>query len=87
MRYDTFHFVSFLGAVDLLKKNPTSIRWETNKVTDDLKIPVSGVPYILLAKRRYQRHQEEDIHKKFKENYQIKKERQECATNFRPLFY
>ena len=66
MRYDTFHFVSFLDAVDLLKKNPTSIRWETNKVTDDLKIPVSGVPYILLAKRRYQRHQEENIDKKSK---------------------
>ena len=52
VRYDTLHFLSFLDAVNILKKNPVTVIWETNKVIDYLKIPFNGVPYILLAKRR-----------------------------------
>ena len=81
MRYDTFHFLSFLDVVNILKKNPVTVRWETNKVTDSLKIPFSGVPYILLAKRRYQYHQEQDMHKKLKENYQVKKEERQTSDH------
>ena len=66
--------------VDILKKNPVTIRWDTNKVTDNLKLPFSGVPYILLAKRRYQCHQGEDMHKKLSTE-------KETVTNFRPLFH
>ena len=80
MRYDTFHFLSFLDVVNILKKNPVTVRWETNKVTDNLKIPFNGVPYILLAKRRYQCHQGEDMQKKSKENYQVKKKRDKLQT-------
>ena len=39
VRYDTFHFLSFLDIVDILKKNPVTIWWETNKVTDNSKSP------------------------------------------------
>ena len=54
VRYDTFHFLSCLVIVDNLKKNPVTIRWETNKVTDNLKIPFFDVP---LGKQRYYCHQ------------------------------
>lgn len=70
MRSDTFHFLSFLAVVDILYKNAIIIRWERNKVTDNLNIPLYGVsfysfpPYTLLAKGRYQCHQGEDMHKK-----------------------
>ena len=52
-----------------------------NKVTDNLKIPFSGVPYILLAKQRYQCHQGEDMHKKSKDNYQVKKKERQTSEN------
>ena len=51
------------------------------KLTDNLKIPFSGVPYILLAKRRYQFHQGEDTHKKSKENYQAKRKEQQTSDH------
>ena len=62
--YDTFHFLSVLDVVNILKKNLVIVILETNKVTDYLRIPFNGLPYILLAKQRYQCHQGEDIHKK-----------------------
>ena len=51
------------------------------KLTDNLKIPFSGVPYILLAKRRYQFHQGEDTHKESKENYQAKRKEQQTSDH------
>ena len=79
VRHATFPFLSFLDVVDILSKNPVTIRWGTNKVTDNLKIPFYGVPYILLAKRRYQRHQGGNIHKKSKENYKVKKKERQTS--------
>ena len=55
---------------------------ETNKVTDNLKGPFFGVPYILLAKRRYQCHQEENMHKKSKGNYQDKKKEPQTSDHY-----
>ena len=81
MRYDTLHFLSFLDVIDILKKNPVTIRWKTNKITDNLKIPFSGVPYILLVKQRYQCHHWEDMHKKSKENYQEKKKERQTSDH------
>ena len=54
MRYGTLHFDSFLGEIDILKQNSITIRWKTNKVTDNLKVLFSGVHYILVAKQGYQ---------------------------------
>ena len=87
MRSDTFHFLSFLAVVDILYKNAIIIRWETNKVTDNLNIPLYGVsfysflPYTLLAKRRYQCHQGKICIRKFKENYQLKKKELQSSAH------
>ena len=55
------------------KENKFNIRWEYNRIDDPLKIPYTGIPFILLGRKQYQCHQGEDINYKKKENYKEKK--------------
>ena len=44
------------------KKN----RWKYSRIDDPLKIPYTGIPFILLGKQQYQCHQRKDINYKKK---------------------
>ena len=51
------------------KKN----RWKYSRIDDPLKIPYTGIPFILLGKQQYQCHQRKYINYKKKKNYKEKK--------------
>ena len=63
--------------VDFLsKEKKINIRWEHNRIDDPLKIPYTGIPFILLGRQEYQCHQGKDFNYKKKENYKEKKKTQ-----------
>ena len=39
------------------KAKKINIRWEYNRIDDPLKIPYTGIPFILLGRQQYQYHQ------------------------------
>ena len=55
------------------KEKKFNIRWEYNRTDDPLKIPYTGIPFILLGRQQYQCHQGKDINYKKKENCNEKK--------------
>ena len=63
--------VTLVDAVSKEKK--FNIRWEYNWIDDPLKVPYTGIQFILLGRRQYQCHQGKDINYKKKENYKEKK--------------
>ena len=67
--------------VDFGSKEKTfNIRWKYNRIDDPLKIPYTGIPFILLGRQQYQCYQEKDINYKKKENYKEKKTRNLLMT-------
>ena len=58
------------------KEKKINIRWEHNRIDDPLKIPYTGIPFILLGRQEYQCHQGKDFNYKKKENYKEKKKTQ-----------
>ena len=63
--------VTLVDAVSKEKK--FNIRWEYNWIDDPLKVPYTGIQFILLGRQQYQCHQGKDINYKKKENYKEKK--------------
>ena len=66
------------------KAKKINICWEYNRIDDPLKIPYTGIPFILLGRQQYQCHQGKDINYKKKENYKEKKTRK---TYYWPYIY
>ena len=58
------------------KEKKFNIRWEYNRIDHPIKIPYTGIPFILLGRQQYQRHQGKDTNYKKKENYNEKKKTQ-----------
>ena len=54
------------------KAKKINIRWEYNRIDGPLKIPYTGIPFILLGRQQCQCHQGKDINYKKKENYKEK---------------
>ena len=50
-----------------------NVRWEYNRIDDPVKIPYTGIPFVMLGRQQYQCHQGKDISYKKKENYKEKK--------------
>ena len=58
--------------VDVISKK-INVRWEYNRTDDPVKIPYTGIPFVMLGRQQYQCHQGKDISYKKKENYKEKK--------------
>ena len=74
MLFFIYLFVILLTLIDFVsKEKKINIRWEYNRIYHPLKIPYTGIPFILLGRQEYQCHQGKDISYKRKENYKEKK--------------
>ena len=69
-------FMILVTLVDFVsKEKKINIRWEYNRINELIKIPYTGIPFILLGRQQYQCHQGKDTNYKKKENYEEKKTR------------
>ena len=66
------------------KEKKINIRWEYNRIDELIKIPHTGIPFILLGRKQYQCHRGRDTNYKKKENCKKKKNRK---TYYWPYIY